>query len=368
MTDDKINRESNFELLRLFCILFVIILHYNGLIFNTLEFTKNASFINKYFIRIGESLCVCAVNVFLIITGYFLSKKNKVNIRKIINIFSVLIIFDLSSYLIRIFFGISAFKIKSLISCIAPMNYYAFLYSAVFLLSPFLNLVVKLENKKFNNFMIIIVILFSVFPTVIDFISNYFHSINSAGRSFVSGDGNGGGYTLVNFILLYYIGAFIKKNNCSFSINKSLIGYICSTLFILIGMKINTNHMFDYCNIFVISQGFFLFIIFKNIAIKSKIINYLAKSVWGMFIIHFAVMECIKKYIDIELVCNADFLHLFVTSFLVIFCSFAVSMILDIILRFVMISLCILFNKISILNKEIQINSDLEENNDSSII
>ena len=96
MTEKKI-RDSNFELLRLFLILFVIILHYNGSICNTLGLTENASILNKYFIRIGECFCICAVNCFLLISGFFLCEKNQINIRKIIDLFTVLIIFTFVS-------------------------------------------------------------------------------------------------------------------------------------------------------------------------------------------------------------------------------------------------------------------------------
>ena len=126
-------------------------------------------------------------------------------------------------------------------------------------------------------------------------------------------------------------------------------------------MKINTNHMFDYCNIFVISQGFFLFIIFKNIAIKSKIINYLAKSVWGMFIIHFSVMKCICKFIDIENVCSSDSYKVFIVTFLVIILSFIISMIIDIILHLLIKPVNYLIDKIKYLNISITTKEETDD-------
>lgn len=352
MTEKKI-RDSNFELLRLFLILFVIILHYNGQVCNVLELTQNASFVIKYFIRIGEALCVCAVNVFLLISGYFLCEKDSVNIRKVINLFVVLIVFSFASYFLKLIFGIDEFRIKSLIGCLLPGNYYAYLYSAVFILSPFLNLITRLEKKQFNIFLLIILILFSIFPTVIDFLSEIISSINSSGRSFISGDGNNNGYTLINFIMLYFIGAFIRKNEVHLSLIKSFFAYLFTTLVLLVGMKINPAHIFDYCNIFVIFQSFFFFLIFLNISIKSRIINFMAKSIWGMFIIHFSVMKCICKFIDIENVCYLNSYKVFIVTFLVIILTFLISMTIDIILRFLIKPVDCLIDKIKYLNVSI---------------
>ena len=352
MTEKKI-RDSNFELLRLFLILFVIILHYNGEVCNVLELTQNASFVIKYFIRIGEALCVCAVNVFLLISGYFLCEKDSVNIRKVINLFVVLIVFSFAAYFLKLIFGIDEFRIKSLIGCFLPGNYYAYLYSAVFILSPFLNLITQLDKKQFNIFLLISIILFSIFPTVIDFLSGINSSISSSGRSFISGDGNNNGYTLINFIMLYYTGAFIRKNELKITNIKAITGYIATTIILLVGMKINPVHKFDYCNIFVIFQAFFFFFLFMNISIKSRIINFMAKSVWGMFIIHFSVMKCICKFIDIEQVCSSNTYNVFIVTFLVTINTFLLSMIIDIILRFLIKPVDYVIDKIKYLNVNI---------------
>ena len=62
----KKERQSNIELLRIFLMLGVIILHYNGV-----GALYSAHGIN-YLIVIGlESLCICAVDLFMLISGYF---------------------------------------------------------------------------------------------------------------------------------------------------------------------------------------------------------------------------------------------------------------------------------------------------------
>ena len=76
--ENKKNRSSNFELLRILLILMIIILHYcntrmGGVLQNVKESTAN-----YYFIHFVESACIVAVNVFILITGYFMNNKKEI--------------------------------------------------------------------------------------------------------------------------------------------------------------------------------------------------------------------------------------------------------------------------------------------------
>ena len=91
-------RESNFELLRIFAIIMVIIGHFNvhG---NIGDLTFNQSFISFFNILFSKFLSLGDVSnhIFMLLTGYFLIK-SKVNYKSIIKlylemIFNCLIIF-----------------------------------------------------------------------------------------------------------------------------------------------------------------------------------------------------------------------------------------------------------------------------------
>lgn len=76
-------RQSNIELLRIVAIIGVIILHYNGeYAFDVVEQTG----INCWILCSLESVFICAVNVFVLITGYFLSCTEKRNLWKAIEL------------------------------------------------------------------------------------------------------------------------------------------------------------------------------------------------------------------------------------------------------------------------------------------
>ena len=93
-------------------------------------------------------------------------------------------------------------------------------------------LIFALQTRQWSKVGIILLGII-VMVTVIDFLSGINSSINSSGRSFISGDGNNNGYTLINFIVLYFIGAFIRKNEVHLSLIKSFFAYLFTTLVLL---------------------------------------------------------------------------------------------------------------------------------------
>ena len=77
-------RKSNLELLRILSILMIITIHYFLYMMNC-DFNNLNNFSqtnNFYLVRILESFCIIGVNLFALITGYFMIKKESVNIKK----------------------------------------------------------------------------------------------------------------------------------------------------------------------------------------------------------------------------------------------------------------------------------------------
>lgn len=66
-------RYSKFEILRILAIMGVIILHYNAIL---LDYVFENS-INKEMIYFTESMCICSVNIFILISGYFMCQSKK---------------------------------------------------------------------------------------------------------------------------------------------------------------------------------------------------------------------------------------------------------------------------------------------------
>ncbi len=91
-------RNSSIELLRIITMLGVVILHYNypdsG---GGLKFVEQSS-INQYYLYFTENMFVCAVNLFIMISAYFLSFTEKRKFTKVTGLIFQVIIFNILFY------------------------------------------------------------------------------------------------------------------------------------------------------------------------------------------------------------------------------------------------------------------------------
>lgn len=143
---DKSKRKSNIELLRILSMLGVIILHYNNkTIGGGLQYVTDNS-VNYYILMVLESLCICAVDLFMLISGYFSCLGKKSTFNKPFALIAQVVIF---SFAWNLFTGAvkGTLTIKSLISSLVPANYFVVLYITVYLLSPYLNLLYERITK-----------------------------------------------------------------------------------------------------------------------------------------------------------------------------------------------------------------------------
>lgn len=135
-------RQSNLELLRIICALFVIILHYNN------PSMGGAFAVAQGFTKIGlffvEAISVCAVDVFVLISGYFLYQKRYIDLIKPIKIISEVLIFQVAFYFLAVLLKFKEFSLsETLEMMILPENWYVVLYVALLLISPYINLLLN---------------------------------------------------------------------------------------------------------------------------------------------------------------------------------------------------------------------------------
>ena len=284
----KLERNSSIELLRIILMLFVITLHYNGMCGHALEYCLHG--VNFYFTRLTESICICAVNCFMIISGYFLSFNKEIKFKRILHILGIVIGINFFTELIGIIIT-KQFNLKSLIRCFLPENYFSTFYIITYILSPFINSIFdKLQEfKKTLIFIIILFVLFIIYPTIydsakaiFDFNLNGLDTINGAGA------GNAGGYTIVNFIVMYCVGAFLRRFSFA-NPKKNIIislSYLGSIICIFLNLLFIPQTALCYYNVFVVLNAIFLFLIFLQLNINNSVINYISKGTFGVFCLH----------------------------------------------------------------------------------
>lgn len=172
-------RESNFELLRIFAILGVVILHSSSYFFS--EYNSEGLFWKGTLYGL-HALFICSVNIFLMITGYFMCKKNSVSVEKPFSLYLQNTLISLGLYLLAVIKGSSIFSVKSLGFKFVPGSWFLVIYIAMFLLIPFINLVVmQLSEKAFKVLLGVSIFCFSFWATGIDIIESLLSTIQTNG-------------------------------------------------------------------------------------------------------------------------------------------------------------------------------------------
>ena len=253
----------------------IITLHYlNGGIGGALSNTNPNTF-NYYLITFIESLCIVAVNVFIIITGYFSYKKNSIKVSKTVHLFSLCIFYGVLIYLFMIIIKhtiINKDSIGVLLKTILN-RWFVLSYIILYLFIPYLNKLINSISKENLKLLIIInTIFFYIFSTF--YINTLIHD---------------NGYGIINFISLYFIGAYIGKYYDKKKIMKykTIAVYIGCALLTLLFSLLTNKEAFAYSSVFNVVGAIALFLTFKNMNIKgNKLINKISTYTFSTYIIH----------------------------------------------------------------------------------
>ncbi len=294
---EKTERNSNIELLRIIAMLGVICLHYNYAGEGACVAAEKGS-LNYFFLHFLETVSVCAVDTFVLISGYHLIKTDKRSLLKPAELIIELIVMNALVYTASAVRN-GHFSAGGFLISLVPANYYVILYCTLYLISPLINHALNKLNEtdRLTEGMILLLVLFSVWPTAVDLLKTF------SGRSFdglstIALSGSGEGYTIVNFALLYTIGAWLGLTGFDPNRKKALLWLVISWAALYIWFLINYltgleagKVVWQYCNPLVIIEAVLTLLVFKNINIKhSCIINRLAGASYTVFLLHIPLL------------------------------------------------------------------------------
>lgn len=287
---DSKKRDSSIELLRIIAAMAVVILHYNN---NGIGGGFNLVLpgsINSAYMFFVENLFVCAVDLFVLVSAYFLSATNKRKFVKVIELLLQVVIFRLLFYFSGVILG-SPFSFRELIVALLPSNYFVILYLVLYAISPYINVALRAINKiQRKKLIITFFLVFSVFAFGVDVIETVGRG-KTGGLSPIGMQGSQYGYTIVNFVLMYIIGAWIRYEDVSISMSKKIFGIVGCLVVMCLTTYIETLYGFDritwsYNNPFVIMLAFFVFLLFKNVSFSCRWINELARGAFTCYVFH----------------------------------------------------------------------------------
>ena len=296
-------RQSNLELMRIISMLFIIIYHI------CLHNNFNATGTLAYLLIFLESLILVHVNSFILLTGYFQCKSDfkASKVLSLINatwfwrvFYLILFLFLIPKTSLSNSHIISSVEIIETIFPLGVKDSYWFIncYLVLYIISPILNKIIKNSSKK--ELKTIIIVLLLIFSIITVFTRETVIFVN-------------GGRSLITFIVLYFVGAYLRlyplensylfKNYTTnakklififFYIFFAFLSFSCivisssisfGTLSSMISETFSSLHT-SYLSIIIIMQTIFYFLFFKTINLNSKFINKISKYTFGVYLVH----------------------------------------------------------------------------------
>jgi surface polysaccharide O-acyltransferase-like enzyme len=292
----KKERKTNIELLRIIAMILIISFHYVYKSNFTFEELSVNSFIVKVFYMFGE----LGVNLFILITGYFMVT-GKFSVKKLIYLIIEVNFYYLLSILIGQKLGtIQLTTAKDYMMIFFPTIHarYWFItaYIIVYILSPYLNILIQnMKKKEYQRLLMILLLIWCIIPTIFGVFYNTTENMLFYSR-------------LIWLIVMYLVGAYIKlypieifskKRN---SILCAILTFACMLVSIVIIYKfknifekLGTTEIAYFWTpntmlMFLLSVS--IFEIFLNIKMKSiKIVNIIASTTLGIYMIHDGVLQ-----------------------------------------------------------------------------
>lgn len=334
----KKSRDSNLELLRIISIILIIIghitwetnWHYTG------TFTTELSAIQSLWI--GGKL---GVNIFALISAYFLSTRTTFKMESIIRLWVEVIFYSWIILILAVVFKFHTINPHNLLKSALPISFNGYwfitVYFFIYLVHPIFNQLIKILDKKKYLFMLLIGFVYL-------FLFSTFFKNKTAG----SGD------TWITIVYVYFLGGYIRKYDLVNRFNKKkylLIGITLQIILMVLSivmvnfiqaegiMGFEPNHYAYFImgnSPFQLITATLVFLLFANIQIKhNKIINLYASGTLGVYMLH-------TNYLTKDIIFdNLIRLQRFQNSYTVI-----LEIMVGIILYFVLVNIDILRQKL----------------------
>ena len=292
-------RNPSFELLRVISMLMILTLHYNARADVLLHLGVPASAVN-IFANIMEAFAITGVNVYVLISGYFLSKR-RVKLSRLISLICQVYFYTLLISVVMAAVGASSairygslYRIAEYIFPISSEHYwFVTAYVIMYVLAPVMNAAVdKLSRKQIKTVILLLLVWFCFVKSIVPvlFPTDKF------------------GYDYGWFICLYLIAAYIRKydvvlfynarNSCVvFLISCAVIATMSISLY-----YINLNHggfahfqevPFNYNFFFTLTGSLGLFSFFRFFKMRegkaADLVRFVGPLTFGVYLIHMHV-------------------------------------------------------------------------------
>lgn len=315
-----LNRESNGELLRLICMQFVLLHHFiiYGLPVDIRGLAAPVSAESMVAVLVTGFVYI-AVNCFVLISGFY---KIKFRWSGLLNLYLFIVFYNLLWMGAHLIVGDKAFTTDYLLKSVLIFTHdgapwFMRAYMMLYCFSPILNAFIEHSSKK--QYLLVLGIL-----TVLNVYIGYAYCVDGY---------NPTGYNYQQFIYIYMIGAYLRKNYTQEKIDthrwKSFALW-CSMALLWGGLTIIEAHVsipywssWTYNNPVVIIGAIAFFCYVMSYHFESRWVNYLAISTLSIYLMQ---TKCFSVYCELLLSPLGDGC-IIQSEWALIVCKFAVMLI-----------------------------------------
>ena len=288
MSIKQSKRDSNIELLRIISMFLIICFHYaykNNYQYTVLN--MNTILVKSVWFW-GE----LGVNIFMLITGYYLSK-SKFSIKKFILVILEVLFYNMILCFIGEGVGYNIFEKKLLLFCPIILNQYWFItvYLLIYILSPTYNILINnLDKRNYQKMILVTLLLWCIIPTIFGVFFNSSENMLYYNR-------------FIWLTIIYFIGAYIRKFDIKCLKTKRISGITCLITYLIMVLTIiiiyAQGKVFDRIvfleiayfwtpnNILMLILSISLFEFFIELKVKNNIvINKFATTTLAIYMLH----------------------------------------------------------------------------------
>ncbi len=275
-------RNLSLDYMRLVLMFMIVCLHVSP---SGIHLKPGFSF-NQNAFRLIESICIIAVNAFVMLTGYFQCQKS-FRFSKLVMLEVQVLFYSVGIYLVAAAAGEETFSFYNFWwSCqpvITEKYWFITAYMLMYALTPILNIVIRSLNRSQHRWLLIIIM-------AVSFIVN---DLTAKTEAVYFNDG----YSYIWFFVLYFTGAYIRKYG--FDLKHPFVCYLLCTLanfgltLALVwadGMlSLSEYHtVFAYCSVLNYFSSICLFTFFANakVSFGGRFISTVRPAVLGVYLIH----------------------------------------------------------------------------------
>ena len=278
-------RNTGINLFKLFSMFMIALLHVLGMGGITGAAAGTSSY---YPVYLMQNAAFCAVNCYALVSGYLMLGK-KIKPSRITELWFEVFFYSVSISAIMMIIYRDLFSARNIVYAVTPIisNQYWYMtsYFMMYLFVPMMNKFADAANKKVFTATIVVIL------------------VLTTGSLMIKQDGFrlNDGYSPIWLMIMYLVGAYMKKFNVGAKMKKWLalslyvISSLCSFILCVFSKKLlkimlgNDISYLSYTSPFVVLSAIFLFIFFSKLKFgkkTEKLINYITPDALGVYLIH----------------------------------------------------------------------------------